>query len=101
MIPWWVCFLAVTGAAVIIVGVLLVVAQCVCLLLAHQKDVANRTFEAGMKHYADSLMQASWWFSEDEAVMHLIQGLADSRSPDDVRQKWRQERAQLKLKESQ
>ena len=48
----------------------------------------------GQRQVRERLMQQSWWFSEDEATMEMLQDIArDAQDISHVRDKWRAARA--------
>lgn len=46
------------------------------------------------------LLADSWWFSEDEPTMHMLQRLAQNGSVQEVRDSWRKERAEQSAAEA-
>ena len=54
-----------------------------------EASIQQQCFEA----YCHRLKADSWWFSEDEITMRLMQDLASGMSVDEARKWWRERRA--------
>mgnify|MGYP003425816814 CR=1 FL=1 len=68
-------------------------------IMAWREKARFRVEELARRKYAGTLLEASWWFSEDRSAMRAIQMLVEptmafdgcSLNTSDIRAKWRAE----------
>lgn len=90
-----VCILAAIGVAAAGVGI------AYDRIMEWRRLARYRVEELARRRFAGTLMEASWWFSEDRSAMRAMQLMlepalnSDGVSPNvgDIRDKWRREKA--------
>jgi hypothetical protein len=85
--------LAGIGALVVII---VAIAACsfVWFVWKESKDRHEELarYDSNQRYLRDKLQSHSWWFSEDEPTMRLLQNLALGRNVSEIREQWRKER---------
>lgn len=87
---------AISGAAAVAIAVCVWGADVAHAILAR---IELRGEQREHDRFRDRLLRDSWWFSEDEATMHMVIDLVRDNDISDVRERWR--KARTKARERQ
>jgi hypothetical protein len=100
LMEWAIYVLATLGGVVALAGACAAFGFLFEAVVEWKQSTHLRSFEEGQQDTRDRLMSDSWWFSECEATMKLIQNLAKGMGADDARSTWRYARTK-KCQESE
>ena len=93
-------FLAIIGAAVLVLAVVGCYMICVDAFLDWRREPHRRSFYEGEQRVRNSITSDSWWFSESPETMELIANLGRGMDVSDAREKWRKSREETAVSET-
>lgn len=95
--------LVIVGACGLVTASLVITAAVCTWWFDWRCKPHSRSFNSGQDYERLRLMNDSWWFSEHEPTMHLLQDLAQAKTDIiDIRHNWRKRMsAQLKRSEKE